>query len=152
MSGTANEFETPGGNYPDRQDSLGAQPDQTQGRENDVVGGAVHPDAAAADAESDVPAGGTPATPAEGPPEANTGTQDGPLLAQNQASTTDQIEGILAQTHADLGSESESRYAEVLRQRFDDASIELTDDKIRDLARRAGATADDGPSGGTGGV
>jgi hypothetical protein len=152
MSGTANEFENPGGNYPDREDSPGTQPDQSQMRENDVVGGAVHPDAAAADADSDVPADATPATPAEGPPEAKTGTADGPLLAQNQASTTDQIDGILAQTHADLGSESENRYAEVLRQRFEDASIDLTDEQILDLARRAGATAADGSSGGTSGV
>lgn len=120
-------------------DPVGAQDPQTDQaafRENDVVGGAVHPDAVAADAESDVPADATPSNAAEPPPESSTGTQDGPLLAQHETTTTEQIDGILAQTRADLGDESAARYAEVLRQRFTDSGMAITDEQIADLAKQ----------------
>ena len=75
--------------------------------------------------------------------DARGGSQDAPLLAQNQTSTSEQVDGIVAQTRADLGDESSARFAEVLRQRFSDAGMTLTDEQIADLARRAGSTATD---------
>lgn len=72
------------------------------------------------------------------------GTQDGPLLDMHDTTLTDQINGILAQTRADLGEESTDRYAEVLRQRFADTGIEVPDDRITSLAERASGGADSG--------
>ncbi|MET0781648.1 MAG: hypothetical protein ABWZ16_09025 [Microbacterium sp.] len=72
--------------------------------------------------------------------------QDEPVLEQNPASTQDKLDGIAAQTRADLGGESDDRYEEVLRQRLADADIQLTDDDVRNLAQRSS------PGSGGGGV
>lgn len=96
------------------------------------------------------------------PPEATTGSQDEPLLAQNETTASEKIDGIVAQTRADLGDDSANRYGEVLRQRFSDTGIDLTDEQINDLAKEHGASASDDDAidvpldrdagGGTGGV
>ncbi|HEX5729795.1 hypothetical protein [Microbacterium sp.] len=75
-----------------------------------------------------------------------TGVQDEPVLEQNAATTQDQIAGIVAQTRADLGSETDERYAEVLRQRLEDAGIQMTDADVQSLSGEASP----GPSGGGG--
>ena len=74
-------------------------------------------------------------------------TQDEPVLAQNNASTQDKLDGIAAQTRVDLGDESHDRYEEVLRQRLDDSDIQLTDDEVSDLARRSSGGNSAGGSG-----
>lgn len=58
-----------------------------------------------------------------------------PVLDQNPASDGDKIEGILAQTRVDVGSEDTARIAEVLRQRFTDAGIVVTDSQLADFAK-----------------
>jgi len=110
MSGTANEFDETAANSPDRKDSDGTQQSSTAG-----VGGAIHSES-----------GDNPA-----------GVQDEPVLEQNAATTQDQIAGIVAQTRADLGSETDERYAEVLRQRLEDAGIQMTDDDVQSLSGEA---------------
>ena len=71
------------------------------------------------------------AVPAQAVPE-----QQEPVLAQNDASVGEKVDGILAQTRVDVGSESVDRIAEVLRQRFHDSGISLPDDRIGELAQR----------------
>lgn len=121
MSGTANEFDNPGGNYPDRKDVDGAQADPAEQRSDAGVGGQVYHE------------GGGGSAPASGE-----AVQDEPVLAQNNATTQEKLDGIAAQTRVDLGDESQDRYEEVLRQRLDDSGIQLTDDEVSKLARRSG--------------
>lgn len=90
---------------------------ESSAQRNEVVGGALHDDAA--ETVSAEP------------------TQDEPVLAQNHASTGEKLDGIAAQTRVDLGEESQERYEEVLRQRLSDSGIALTDDEVSDLARRS---------------
>jgi hypothetical protein len=120
MSGTGNEFENPGGNYPDsgQADGVGAQ--ASEQRSDAGVGGEVYH-------EKDE---GTGVAPGEE-------VQDEPVLAQNNATTQEKLDGIAAQTRVDLGDESQERYEEVLRQRLRDSEIQLTDDEISHLARRS---------------
>ena len=120
MSGTANEFENPGGNYPDRKDTDGAQPDAAEQRSDAGVGGAVHHE------------GGDGSEPSAGE-----AVQDEPVLEQNNATTQEKLDGIAAQTRVDLGEESHDRYEEVLRQRLNDSDIQLTDEDVSKLARRS---------------
>ena len=117
MSGTTNEFENPGSNYPD---SGQTGTEAAEQRSDAGVGGAVHH-------EKDEPA-------APAPGEA---VQDEPVLPQNDASVEDKLAGIAAQTRVDLGDESHERYQQVIRQRLDDSGIQLTDDQVSDLARRS---------------
>lgn len=121
MSGTAGGPDQTAANSADRKDSDGTRQSSTAG-----VGGAIHSES------SDDPAG----------------VQDEPVLEQNAATTQDQIAGIVAQTRADLGSETDERYAEVLHQRLEDAGIQMTDEDVRSLSGEASP----GPSGSGGGV
>lgn len=133
MSGTANEFDEPGGNYPDRNDEAPIVPAQDEDRRADedatiqhgeapstVQGGAVAPDAHAPDAQS--PAGGSP------------GTQDEPAMDMHDTTDEERVSGIVAQTRADVGDASEERIADVLRQRFTETGTDVGDDRIRALA------------------
>jgi len=125
MSGTANEFENPGAHHPDRQDTDDVQPDPATQRSDAGVGGAVnHSDDAERSADE-----GTAGYPGR--------TQDEPVLQQNQATDQERIDGIVAQTRADLGDESDERYAEVLRQRLEDSGIPMSDEDRQRLAQRA---------------
>jgi hypothetical protein len=120
MSGTGNEFENPGVNYPDSGQADGAGAQAAEQRSDAGVGGEVYH-------EKDE---GTAVAPGEE-------VQDEPVLAQNNATTQEKLDGIAAQTRVDLGDESHERYEEVLRQRLDDSEIQLTDDEVSDLARRS---------------
>jgi len=91
MSGTANEFEEPGGNYPDS---------------------------------------GTGGAPGSG-----SGTQDGPVLAQNDPTELERLDGIVVQTRADLAGEDVAVVEKSLRRRLDDAGIVLEEEEIEALAR-----------------
>lgn len=64
------------------------------------------------------------------------GTQDGPALAQNDATVQQQVDGIIEQVRADLGTATAKRYEEVLRQRFSDADLEIPTDQVHALAER----------------
>lgn len=125
MSGTADDVEGAGAAY---EPAAGSEPSGTQ--DDAGVGGEIHR-----------------AEPEPTPP----GTQDGPLLDTHDTTLSDQVEGILVQTRADLGEESTDRYAEVLRQRFADTGIEVPDDRMASLAERAAGRGSSG-DGGAGGV
>jgi hypothetical protein len=120
MSGTTNEFENPAGNHPDRGNDASTQPADAEQRSDAGVGGAVHHESGDANA------------PAKGE-----AVQDEPVLAQNNATTQEKLDGIAAQTRVDLGDESHDRYEEVLRQRLNDSDIQLSDDDVSKLARRS---------------
>ncbi|HWM15018.1 MAG TPA: hypothetical protein VNP97_00360, partial [Microbacterium sp.] len=122
QSDTANEYENPGANYPDREDTAGIQPEEDEARSDAVADGAASsaPDTAAALGEN---------------------TQDGPVLSQNQATVQEKIDGILAQTRIDLaaGAEPVERYEEVLRQRFIETGIDVPADQVHAFAERLAA-------------
>jgi hypothetical protein len=59
-----------------------------------------------------------------------------PAMAQNDASEVEKVSGIVVQTRADVGTEPVDRIAEVLRQRLDQAGIDLPDSDIQELARQ----------------
>ena len=59
-----------------------------------------------------------------------------PAMSQNDASAIDKVSGIVAQTRADVGTESADRIAEVLRQRLEQAGVDLPDDEVRELAHQ----------------
>lgn len=131
MSGTANEYDEPGGNYPDRNDSSPVEPAQDRGRDDGatvqhgetpstVQGGAVAPDAQAPGSS-----GGT----GDG-----RNTQDAPAMDMHGTTTEDRITGIVAQTRSDVGDAPPERIADVLRQRFADTGIDVGDDRVRALA------------------
>jgi hypothetical protein len=67
----------------------------------------------------------------------NTGaTQDEPIMDQHVATDEDKIEGIVAQTRIDVGDKPLERIADVLRQRFHDAGLDVDDDRTAELAER----------------
>jgi hypothetical protein len=129
MSGTANEYDEPGGNYPDRNDEAPVEPAQDDDRRDEgatvqhgeapglVQGGAVAPDAHAPGGSS----GGT-------------GTQDAPAMDMHGTTTEERVDGIVAQTRMDVGDAPAERIADVLRQRFADTGIDVGDDRVRALA------------------
>ncbi|WP_426321516.1 hypothetical protein [Microbacterium sp. E-13] len=59
-----------------------------------------------------------------------------PAMSQNNASDVEKVTGIVAQTRQDVGTESEERIIEVLRQRLDQSGIDLPDSDIQELARQ----------------
>jgi hypothetical protein len=61
-------------------------------------------------------------------------TQDEPALDQNDASDEDRIAGIAAQTRSDVGDQDADRVAEVLRQRFADAGLDVDGSRTAALA------------------
>jgi hypothetical protein len=120
MSGTGNEFGNPGGKDPESGQADGTDVRAAERRSDAGVGGEVYH-------EKDER---TAVAPGEE-------VQDEPVLAQNNATTQEKLDGIAAQTRVDLRDESHERYEEVLRQRLSDAEIQLTDDEVSDLARRS---------------
>lgn len=64
------------------------------------------------------------------------GEQDLPAMAQNNSSDAEKIDGIVRQTRADLAGEDGERVQAVLRQRFAEAGLEVSDAEI---ARLTGA-------------
>jgi hypothetical protein len=63
------------------------------------------------------------------------------MMDQHVASDDDKIAGIVVQTRSDVGTEPVERIADVLKQRFEDAGIEVTDERTADLAQQV-ATGD----------
>ena len=59
-----------------------------------------------------------------------------PAMSQNDASDLEKVTGLVAQTRADVGTESVERIAEVLRQRLEQAGIDLPDSDVEELARQ----------------
>lgn len=114
MSGTANEFENPGANYPDRRDVEGIEPEVEEMRATDRDN--------ASHAPTDL--------------DSTAATQDEPLLEQHETTTAAKIDGIAQQTLSDLGTAPAERYEEVLRQRFKDAGLVVPDEQIRALAEK----------------
>lgn len=62
-------------------------------------------------------------------------TQSVPAMSQNNAGADDKLSGILAQTRADMAGESAQRAAEVLRQRAEQAGVEVDEDEALRLVR-----------------
>ena len=58
-----------------------------------------------------------------------------PGMAQNDASEIEKVSGIVAQTRADVGTESIERIAEVLAQRLEQSGIDLPDSDVQELAQ-----------------
>lgn len=117
MSGTRNEFDEPGANYPDS-----AKDADLEQRGDAGVGGEVAPDAD----EADGTAAGAGTV---------TGTQDGPALAQNVATDEERLDGVVQQVRADVGGESLDIVEKSLRRRLSDVGIAVADEEVEALAR-----------------
>lgn len=59
-----------------------------------------------------------------------------PAMSQNNASEIDKVAGIVSQTRNDLAGTEPERVPEVLRQRLEQAGIDLPDAEIQELARQ----------------
>jgi len=59
-----------------------------------------------------------------------------PGMAQNAASEIEKVSGVMVQTRADVGTEPVERIEEVLRQRLEQAGVEVTDTDVAELARQ----------------
>jgi hypothetical protein len=59
-----------------------------------------------------------------------------PAMSQNNASEVDKVAGIVAQTRNDLAASEPERVPEVLRERLEQAGIDLPDAEIEELARQ----------------
>jgi hypothetical protein len=59
-----------------------------------------------------------------------------PAMSQNDAPAVDKVAGIVAQTRADVGTESLERIAEVLGQRLSQSGVELPESDVHELARQ----------------
>lgn len=59
-----------------------------------------------------------------------------PAMSQNDATALDKVSGIVVQTRADVGTKSQKRIAEVLRQRLEQAGVDLPDADVEELARQ----------------
>lgn len=112
MSTTGNEYEQPGVDHPDRDDS--DHHGQDEGRDTLTAGEAQRmPGGLGTEQEQRLPA-----------------------MAQNDASMTEKVSGIVAQTRADVGTEPLERIADVLGQRLEQAGIDLPDADIQELAHQ----------------
>ncbi len=69
-------------------------------------------------------------------PEAGGAAQDGPVMDQHPVTRKDKVDGIVAQTRADVGDAGAGRVADVLRQRLADAGIETDDEELDRLTER----------------
>lgn len=118
-----NEFEEPGGNYPDQG---GASTDE---------------DAMPAQEEPSHVASGVGVV--DGVPIGES-VQTEPVMDHDEVNDLDKIAGIVVQTRADVGTEGQDRIAAVLTQRLDDAGITLSDDEIADLARQVASGQSEG--------
>lgn len=108
MSGTTSEFDEPGSNYPDS-----AKESESHHRDDAGAGRDLLDDP---------------------PPEARTGTHDGPALDQNVTTDQERLDGILAQVRADVGGEDLAIVDRALRRRLADARVALDDDEIDRIA------------------
>jgi len=59
-----------------------------------------------------------------------------PTMAQDDAEGLEKVTGVVAQTRQDSGTEPLSRLVEVLRERLQQAGVELPDGDIEELARQ----------------
>lgn len=66
-------------------------------------------------------------------------TQSGPAMSQNNAGADEKLDGIIAQTRADLPDESAARIAEVLLQRAAQVGVTLSDDEAARIAASLGS-------------
>lgn len=100
------------------------------------AGEAAEPVVASRGDASQDDSGGGAATASDGP-NASPGstTQDEPTMDMHVASNEDKVHGIVLQTRQDVGGESEERIIEVLRQRIAETGVDVSDDRLPELAR-----------------
>ncbi|WP_458042557.1 MULTISPECIES: hypothetical protein [Bacteria] len=61
--------------------------------------------------------------------------QTEPAMDMNDTSTSEKIDGIVVQTHADHAADGQDRIIEILKQRLDQVGIDMSDDEIAQLAK-----------------
>lgn len=127
-------------------DVPGAAPGTSDVRE-DIVGGAVAHDAGdhaggGSETARQPDQSGAGYTATEVPVETHPGenTQDEPAMDMHETAVEDKVAGIEAQTRVDVGGEGVERIADVLRQRFTDAGIVMSDEDRVALAERIAAS------------
>jgi hypothetical protein len=139
MSNTGNEYEQPGINYPDREDIDGVEPDEGEPMRDDDA--TQRP--AGADADHHGQDGGRDTlTASEAQHTGGLGsgeTQDLPAMSQNNATAEEKIAGIVMQSRQDVATGTREPVEDMLRQRLDDAGIEVSDEFVAQLADRVRA-------------
>jgi hypothetical protein len=148
MSTTGNEFEQPGVNHPDRNDTAGVTPESGDAVRDD--------DGTAQDGTAQAQSGLGDSPDAEAEASADHHGQDGardtltvgqaqaemsgakeqrvPAMSQNNASDADKIAGIVAQTRTDVSHLGRDEVMRVLAQRFDQTGVVVSDDELGELA------------------
>ena len=66
-------------------------------------------------------------------------TQDLPAMSQNNATAEEKIAGIVMQSRQDVAAGTREPVVELLRQRLDDAGIDVSDEFVAQLADRVRA-------------
>ncbi|SFI16735.1 MULTISPECIES: hypothetical protein [Microbacterium] len=122
MSGTANEFDEPGGNYPDA-----GGPDAKAQASDAGVGGAIADEHDDRDDAASTPAGTPDASAA--------GTQDAPAMDTHTASGDDKLDGLLAQVRSDGQGQDAAMVEKLLRSRLPDTGLQLDEGRIAALVR-----------------
>lgn len=115
MSGTTNEFEHPGGNYPD----VGGSDAKAQSSDAGV-GGAI----------ADEHAEDRDATPPGTPDASTAGTQDAPAMDTDAPSGDDQLDGVIAQTRSDGRGQDAATVEKLLRSRLADTGLQMGEDRM----------------------
>ncbi|GAA1854687.1 hypothetical protein ACFQZV_04340 [Microbacterium koreense] len=141
MSTTGNEYEQPGVNYPDRDDSEDQGEPRKDGDPAEAALAAAGAHDAAEGADHHGQDGGRDTLTVGEAQAAMSGAseQDVPAMAQNNAPAADKIAGIVAQTRQDAADQPRERIVEVLSQRLDQAGVALTAEDIDELAGRVRA-------------
>lgn len=122
MSTTANEYEEPGGNYPDNEGAEVAPREEAP----------TPPDAGPDHHGQD---GGRETLTASEAQRAMAGAaeQDAPAMEQNNATDEEKVRGIVAQTRVDVRDKGPQEIARVLAQRFEQSGIAVPDGEIARL-------------------
>lgn len=121
MSGTTNEFDDPGGNYPD----VGGQDAKTMASDAGVGGAIADEQGAPPDERNAAPAGTPDASPA--------GTQDAPSMDTHTASGDDKLDGLVAQVRSDGQGQDAAMVEKLLRTRLQDTGLHLDEERIAAL-------------------
>ncbi|MBW9092240.1 hypothetical protein JNB62_00925 [Microbacterium jejuense] len=133
-------------------DQAGHENDSGQQPDHEAVGvGVIHGPAAPGTGEPPEAAGSAaePTTGAAGDALDQDQERRLPTMAEDDAEGLEKVTGIVAQTRQDSGTEPLDRIVEVLRDRLQQAGVELPDGDIEELARQVstGDAPDDGADG-----
>ena len=143
MGGMVPSPHTPTGEDPDSPESVPPGGEGADSGSADAVGIDPAESGEVANESSMNDAAGVGTRDPDGPPPSTERTQDEPLLAQNVATDDEKIDGIIAQTAADVPGAPLARVADVIDQRLHDSAIPRSREQIEEYASRVLALWDE---------